>query len=130
MLVGHKKDSFRGGGTKTLARDILVARMMTIEGYEVPMSEPLETISVAIPRSLLFETGVSREAASGLLLRGFIVSLYRRDRISSGKAAELLGIERLDFIRLLAEEKTPYLDYSIPELEAEIETLAQWTPNQ
>ncbi|MBP1467984.1 UPF0175 family protein [Candidatus Chloroploca sp. M-50] len=44
--------------------------------------------------------------------------------MSSGKAAELLGIERLDFIRLLAEEKTPYLDYSVTELEAEIETLA------
>ncbi|WP_165360886.1 UPF0175 family protein [Candidatus Chloroploca sp. Khr17] len=58
-----------------------------------------------------------------------MVYSYRRDRISSGKAAELLGIERLDFIRLLAEEKTPYLDYSIPELEAEIETLAQWPPN-
>lgn len=59
-------------------------------------------------------------------LRAFVLSLFRRDRISAGKAARLLGIHRMAFIRLLAEEKIPYLDYTREELEAESAALEQW----
>jgi predicted HTH domain antitoxin len=91
------------------------------------MNDVTVTVSVNIPQTLLFETGLSAEAASKELLRAFVLSLYRQDRISSGKAARLLGIDRLEFIRLLAKEKIPYLDYTPEELQAERDTLEQWT---
>ena len=90
------------------------------------MNGPSVNVSVAIPQALLFETGLSQEAAGEALLRAFILSLYRQDRISTGKAAQLLGMHRMEFIRILAEEKIPFLDYTPEELEAETETLDQW----
>ena len=91
------------------------------------MNDSTVTVSVAVPRTLLFETGLSREAVGEALLRAFVLSLYRQDRISSGKAARLLGVHRLGFIRLLAEERIPYLDYTKEELDAEVTTLEQWS---
>lgn len=85
------------------------------------------SVTVDVPQALLAECGLSAEMASAEILRAFVLSLYRRDRISSGKAAQLLGIHRLDFIRLLAEEKIPYLDYTPEELAAEIAAVREWS---
>ncbi len=93
------------------------------------MDSPSEvTVQVTLPQALLYESGLSPQEASEALLRAFVLSLYRRDRISSGKAARLLGVHRLEFIRLLAEEGIPYLDYTSEELEAEITAVRGWTP--
>ena len=75
------------------------------------------TIEVTLPQALLFDTGVTPEEAGHALVRAFVLSLYRRDRISSGKAA---------FIQMLAEEGIPYLDYTPAELDHELATLKQW----
>ena len=91
------------------------------------MNDSTVTISVSVPQTLLFEAGLSKEAAGEALLRAFVLSLYRQDRISSGKAARLLGVHRMGFIRLLAEERIPYLDYTEEELDAELTTLERWT---
>ena len=85
------------------------------------------TVQVTLPRSLLYESGLSQQEAGDALLRAFVLSLYRRDRISSGKAARLLGVHRLEFIRLLAEESIPYLDYTADELEEEVAAVQRWT---
>jgi len=69
---------------------------------------------------------LTRQETSDALLRSYIISLYRQDRISSGKAANLLGIHRLTFIRMLAEEDIPYLDYTSEELEHEVEAVRRW----
>ena len=90
------------------------------------MDNPSVTISVPLPQALLFETGLSKEAASKALLQAFVLSLYRRDRISTGKAAQILGIQRIEFIRLLAQDKTPFLDYTPEELTTESAVLEEW----
>ena len=90
------------------------------------MGEAMVTVSVPLPQALLADTGLSREDAGYALLRAFVVSLYRQDRLSAGKAARLLGVQRLEFIRLLAEERIPYLDYTADELDAEASALEQW----
>jgi predicted HTH domain antitoxin len=84
------------------------------------------TIEVTLPQALLFDTGVTPEEAGHALVRAFVLSLYRRDRISSGKAARLLGAHRLAFIQMLAEEGIPYFDYTSAELDDEVATLKQW----
>jgi hypothetical protein len=47
------------------------------------MNDATVTVSVSVPQALLFETGLSKEAAAEALLRAFVLSLYRQDRISS-----------------------------------------------
>ena len=48
-----------------------------------------------------------------------VLELYRRGSISSGKAAELLGISRLDFIRHAASLGIPFFDMNADEWDAE-----------
>mgnify|MGYP001004921247 CR=1 FL=1 len=49
-----------------------------------------------------------------------VIELYRRREISSGKAAEWLGMERAEFIRYAARLGVPYLDLDERELQDEI----------
>jgi len=53
--------------------------------------------------------------------REMIVSeIYRRNLISSGKAATLLGIPRLEFIQHASELGIPYFRYTEDEWQAEV----------
>lgn len=49
-----------------------------------------------------------------------VLELYRRREISSGKAAELLGMERAEFIRYASRLGIPFLDMDESELQEEI----------
>jgi predicted HTH domain antitoxin len=48
-----------------------------------------------------------------------VLELYRRGTISSGKAAELLGMERIDFIKHASRLGIPYIDMTEDEWAAE-----------
>ena len=63
-----------------------------------------------------------QEAAQEMIL----LELYRRGAISSGKAAELLGMPRLDFIRYASHLGIPFIDMTADEWEAEKATLEAW----
>jgi len=52
-----------------------------------------------------------------------VLELYRRGEISSGKAAELLGMSRLEFIQYSGRLGIPFFRYSPEELEAELRNL-------
>lgn len=49
-----------------------------------------------------------------------VLELYRRREISSGKAAELLGMERFEFIRHASRLGIPYFDMDEVELADEV----------
>jgi predicted HTH domain antitoxin len=55
-----------------------------------------------------------------------VLELYRRRQISSGKAAELLGMDRIAFIQYASRLGVAFFDMSEQELAAEIENLDQW----
>lgn len=63
-----------------------------------------------------------QEAAQEMIL----LELYRRGSISSGKAAELLGMPRLDFIRYASHLGIPFIDMTADEWEAEKAALEAW----
>lgn len=88
---------------------------------------PDVVVEVKLPQALLVGSGLTRQEASDALLRSYVISLYRRDKISSGKAARLLGVHRLTFIHMLSEEGIPYLDYTNEELDREIKTVRRWS---
>jgi predicted HTH domain antitoxin len=55
-------------------------------------------------------------------VRGLVVlELYREGLISSGKAAELMGEPRTDFIRRAGDQGIPYFQMSREELRREID---------
>jgi predicted HTH domain antitoxin len=49
-----------------------------------------------------------------------VLELYRRRTISSGKAAELLGMGRADFIAYASRLGIPFFDMTDQEWEAEV----------
>ncbi len=49
-----------------------------------------------------------------------VLELYRRREISSGRAAELLGMERFEFVRYASRLGIPYFDLDDRELQEEI----------
>ena len=49
-----------------------------------------------------------------------VLELYRRSLISSGKAAALLGVHRLDFIQRASELGIPYFRFTEDEWQAEV----------
>ena len=49
-----------------------------------------------------------------------VLELYRRHMISSGKAAELLEMERFEFVRYASRLGIPFLDMSADELHEEL----------
>jgi predicted HTH domain antitoxin len=49
-----------------------------------------------------------------------ILELYRRRQISSGKAAELLKMERFEFVHYAARQGIPFLDMSDEEMRDEL----------
>ena len=55
-----------------------------------------------------------------------VLELYRRGSISSGKAADLLAMPRLDFIHHASRLGIPHIDMSPDEWEAEKVVLDAW----
>lgn len=61
----------------------------------------------------------SEEVAQELI----VLELYRRGAISGGKAAELLGMERFDFIHYASDLGIAFIDLSSQELNDELTSL-------
>jgi predicted HTH domain antitoxin len=66
---------------------------------------------------LLGEPGQPVQAAARELI---VVELYRRNLVSSGKAAALLGIPHLDFIQRASQLGIPYFRFTEDEWNAEV----------
>ncbi|MGH2531388.1 MAG: UPF0175 family protein [Thermomicrobiales bacterium] len=56
-----------------------------------------------------------------------VLELYRRGTISSGRAAILLGMPRIDFIKHASSLGIPYIDMTRDEWEAEMRTIDRLT---
>jgi len=54
-----------------------------------------------------------------------VLELYRRRQISSGKAAELLAMERLAFIQYASRQGIPFFDMSAEEFADELALAVQ-----
>jgi predicted HTH domain antitoxin len=48
-----------------------------------------------------------------------VLQLFQEGVISAGKAAEVLGRSKADFLHLLDNHRLPYLDWALEELETE-----------
>ncbi|MEW6620079.1 MAG: UPF0175 family protein [bacterium] len=75
-----------------------------------------ERISVNIPLEILPIVAKRRKDASTKIFEYLILELYRLGEISSGKAAQFLEMERVEFIRFACRLGIPFIDMDEEEL--------------
>lgn len=78
------------------------------------------TLQLRIPASLL-QYGLGQDEIQRRLVEWLVISLYTDSHITSGKAARLLNITRVDFLALLRSRGVAYINYSDAELNEEFE---------
>jgi len=84
------------------------------------MSAP-QQISVALDEKFLSFVAKKKKDIPEKLKELSILELYRRKDISSGKAAEFLGMERFEFVKYASRLGIPFFDMSKEELEKDLE---------
>jgi hypothetical protein len=58
--------------------------------------------------------------SGGLPEERVILEFFQEGKISSGKAAEILGLSKAQFLELLSQRNLPYLDAGLTDLEREV----------
>lgn len=77
------------------------------------------TFEIDVPTPLL-QFGIDQSEIKRRLNEWLVIALFTENRISSGKAARLLNISRLEFIQLLHARDIAYINYSPNEIDDEI----------
>jgi predicted HTH domain antitoxin len=77
------------------------------------------TYQVKVPVSLS-KLGATQKEIQRRINEWLVLSYFTEAKISSGKAARLLGISRWDFLDLLCARGISYVNFSEEELEGEI----------
>jgi predicted HTH domain antitoxin len=83
-------------------------------------------LEVTLSKDLYSRLGFSQREAEEAIKEFSVLGLYLEHKISAGKAADLLGIRKREFIRLMARKGIPYFDYSDRELENEFRAVDEW----
>ena len=77
---------------------------------------------IRAPNALL-RFGIDQNKIQQNVNEWLVLTLFTEGHISSGKAAKLLNISRVDFLALLRKRGIAYIDYSSEELAEEFETI-------
>ena len=80
------------------------------------------TFQVRVPAPLL-QFGLDQNEIQRRLVEWLILSLFTEGHISSGKAARLLSITRIEFLNLLRSRGIAYINYTPEELDEEFEAV-------
>lgn len=81
------------------------------------------TVELELPRDLLGALEVVEHELGPELKRLIALRLFQEERISSGKAAELLGLSKAEFIDLLGRHGIAHFTETPGEVEAQVEPL-------
>lgn len=73
---------------------------------------------VRVP-SVLLQFGIDQAEVQHRLNEWLVISLFSDGQISSGKAAQILGMSRIDFLSLLRRRGVAYVNYTPDELTEE-----------
>ena len=78
------------------------------------------TLNIDVPEEILSSIGQSADEAEKDALLALAIEWYRRGAVSQGKAAEIAGVPRADFIDALASRKIEVVQVEPEELRREI----------
>jgi len=87
------------------------------------------TLNVRVPNSLL-KLGLTQEEIQRHVSEWLVFSLFSDGKISSGKAGKLLGISRLDFIKLLQTRGIAFINFTEDELNEELDAVKKLAPTR
>jgi predicted HTH domain antitoxin len=73
------------------------------------------TLQVRVPTSLL-HLGFDQNEVQRRISEWLVLSLFTEGHVSSGKAAQLLNLSRIEFLALLRARGVAYINYSSDEL--------------
>ncbi len=76
------------------------------------------TFQVSVPAPLL-QFGIDQNEVQRRVTEWLVLSLFVEGRISSGKAARLLNMSRIEFLELLRARGIAYINYTPAELAEE-----------
>lgn len=82
------------------------------------------TFQVRVPSPLL-QYGLDQNEVQRRLIEWLVLSLFTEGHISSGKAARLLNITRVEFLALLRSRGIAYVNYTPEELDEEFEAVGK-----
>lgn len=82
-----------------------------------------QTVPVDCPRELVRLLDVPEDNLGDTLLLLAVLELVRETHISSGKAAELLGLSKAAFIDQMGQHDVPYFTETAEELAAQLDAL-------
>ncbi len=82
----------------------------------------MKTVSVEIPERIALSLRLPLAGLQNQLKIELAVRLYQRGILGIGKARELAGLTKWQFMELLANEQIP-LNYDVEELERDVETV-------
>jgi predicted HTH domain antitoxin len=85
------------------------------------MDEERESVSVEYPVDVRMTLRETREEFAHQLKMLAAVKLYELGKISSGKAANLAGMDRTAFLLSLGQYRVPVFKYTTAEVEREVE---------
>jgi predicted HTH domain antitoxin len=88
------------------------------------MADTVLEIKVSSP---LLQLGINREEVQRRVNEWLVLSLFTEERISSGKAARLLQMSRVEFLALLRQRSIAFIDYSEDELGEEFAAVNKLT---
>lgn len=86
------------------------------------------TFQVRVPAPLL-QYGFSQNEVQRRLVEWLILSLFTEGLVSSGKAAHLLNITRIEFLALLRTRGIAFINFTPDELDDEFEAVAKLEVN-
>lgn len=87
------------------------------------------TLNVRVPNSLL-KFGLTQEEIQRHVSEWLVFSLFSDGKISSGKAGKLLGISRLEFIKLLQARGIAFINFTEDELSEELDAVKKLAPKR
>ena len=86
----------------------------------------MSTIKIDLDEGLAALLDQTNQTVQEVAREMIVLELYRRGSISSGKAAELLAMPRLEFIRHASRLGIPHIDMTPEEWEAEKVAVDAW----
>jgi predicted HTH domain antitoxin len=107
--------------------DYIACVLKSMLSKETLMQETI--LNVRVPNSLL-SLGLTQEEIQRRVSEWLIFSLFSEGKISSGKAGKLLGISRLDFIKLLQTRGIAFINFTEDELNEELEAVKKLAPKR
>ena len=81
----------------------------------------MQTAKLELDENLTALLKLTNEPVEQAAREMIVLELYRRHIISSGKAAEVLGMQRFDFVRRASDLGIPFFDMTEDELQEDLD---------